>query len=402
MNASNMKMLLCGVLGFFMAWALFAPVQEDEHDHEHGHDNEHAHHHHDHDGHDEEVAIADEDLEKNGIHVVRVKSAPISETVEGRGKVIFHPDRMAHVLPKIAGVVHATYKKIGDRVVAGETLATLESKEMAEQKADYLSHLSQEALDKENYDRENNLFEKGISSQAALSQAKMQWEKARIDAELSKQKLLSYGLTEEELKALDTQTGDQLRIYRIKAPLSGVVIERHLTQGEYVESTDEIFALADLSTVWVELGLPAQYGKGLKEGQKVDLSFSCSEEGSVGKIVHVPTYFEEGSISFKVLAEVPNSRGLLCPGAFAAGSIHVGHLKEALLIPQEAVQEMEGETKVFIKHTGHFVPVTVELGIKGNGVVEVLSGLSSDDEIAADGSFLLKADLGKEELEHEH
>jgi cobalt-zinc-cadmium efflux system membrane fusion protein len=400
MNASNIKMLLCGVFGFFMAWALFAPVQEEEHDHEH----EHAHHHHDqdHDGDEEEVAIADEDLEKNGIHVVRVTLAPISETVEGRGRVIFHPDRMAHVLPKISGVVQATYKKIGDRVTTGETLAILESKEMAEQKADYLSHLSQAALDKQSYDREMNLFEKGISSQAALSQAKLQWEKSNIDAELAKQKLLSYGLTEEELKDLDDQAGDQLRIYRIKAPLSGVVIERHLTQGEYVESADEIFQIADLSTVWVELGLPAKYGKGLKAGQKVDLSFSCSEEESSGKIVHVPSYFEEGSISVKVLAEVPNTRGLLCPGAFAAGNIHVGHLKEALLIPQEAVQEMDGETKVFIKHTGHFVPVPVELGIKSHGLVEVLSGLRPDDEIAADGSFLLKADLGKEELEHEH
>lgn len=400
MNTSNLKFLLSGALGFFMAWALFAPVQEEEH--EHGHDHEHAHLHHDHQGHDEEVAIADEDLEKNGIHLVRVISSPISETVEGRGKVVFHPDRMAHVLPKISGVVQTVYKKIGDRVSSGETLAILESKEMAEQKAEYLARLSQEAADKESYDRELNLFEKGINSQSALSQAKLHWDKAKIDAELSKQKLLSYGLTEEELKALDAQTGDQLRTYRIKAPLSGVVLERHLTQGEYVESTDEIFEVADLSSVWVELGLPAQYGKGLKEGQKVDLSFSCSDGKTQGKIVHVSPYFEEGSISVKVLAEVPNPSGLLCPGAFATGNIHVGHLKEALLIPQEAVQELDGETKVFIKHTGHFVPVPVELGIKGDGVVEVLSGLEPNDEIAADGSFLLKADLGKEDLEHEH
>lgn len=392
MKANYLKYLFSGAVGFFMAWALFSPVQDAEEEHDH---DEHHHHHH-----EDEVAISDEDLEINGIRVVKVKMAPLAPTVEGKGRVLFHPDRLAHVLPKVSGVVQTVLKKKGDQVHAGETIALLESKEMAERKAEYLTRLREEALAAEEFERQSHLFDKKISSQAAFSQAKLQQEKATIDKELAKQTLLSYGMTEEELSALENQSGNQLRLYRIKAPLNGVVIERHLTQGEYVEETDEIFQIADLSSVWVELGIPATLGGRLKEGQQVDLSFSCSQEAARGKIIHISPYFEEGSITVKALAEVSNPKGLLCPGTFATGAIQIEPVKQALLIPQEAIQEMDGEPKVFVRHADHFVPISVILGISNKGVVEVLSGLEQNDEVAADGSFILKADLGKEDLEH--
>lgn len=394
MNANYLKIVLSGAVGFFMAWALFSPVQEMDEEHDH----EHEHHHH----HDDEVAINDEDLEVNGIQVVKVKVSPVAPSIESKGKLIFHPDRMAHVLPKVSGVVQKVYKKKGDSVTSGDTLALLESKEIAEQKAAYLSSLRQEAVSRAEFERQARLFEKGISSQAAYSQANLQQQKAKIDAELSKQKLLSYGMTNDELGDLDNESGDQLRIYRIKAPISGLVIERHLTQGEYVEDADQIFQLADLSTLWVELGIPSQLSDKLKEGQAVDLTLSCSNEAVQGKIIHISPFFDEGSITVKAIAEVSNPKGVLCPGAFATGSIQIAPAKEALMVPVEAVQELDGEVKVFVRHADHFVPVKVVLGSYEKGYVEVMSGLSDQDEVAANGSFLLKADLGKEDLEHEH
>lgn len=382
-----------------MAWALFSPVQEmdEEHDHDHHHGHDHEHHHH-----DDEVALNDEDLDVNGIQVVKVTVSPVAPSIDSKGKLIFHPDRMAHVLPKVSGVVQKVYKKKGDQVVAGETLALLESKEMAEQKAEYLSSLRQEAVTRAEFDRQSRLFDKGISSQSSYAQALLQQQKAQIDTELAKQKLLSYGMTNEELEALDKESGDQLRIYRIKAPINGLVIERHLTQGEYVEDTDQIFQLADLSVLWVELGVPSQLAEKLHTGQIVELTPTCSNELVQGKIIHISPFFDEGSITVKAVAEVANPKGLLCPGAFAAGSIQLEPAKKALMVPVGAIQELDGETKVFVRHSDHFHPVKVELGSYGKGYVEVLSGLSDHDHVAAEGSFILKADLGKEDLEHEH
>lgn len=362
----------------------------------HGHTDEH--------GHSEEniIPLSSDQIKDLDIQTKIAGPGELSVTISTRGKIILHPDRLAHILPKISGVAKEARKNIGDRVKEGEVLAILESREMADIKANYLAAKEKESLALSLLEREKRLHEKKVSAEQDYINAKSVYAEAKINIQLAKQKLHAFGIEDDEIKGLSNENDPDLRIYDIRSPMDGIVIARHINKGEFIENTVTIYEIADLSTIWIEIGIYPKDLVRVKEGQMVDISLPVDRKIAQAKIIYLSPIIQDETITAKAVAELKNPNGNWRPGSFVKVNIATEDVLAPIVISKEAIQEIEGKEFIFVRVPEGFEKRQAQLGVSDNENVEILSGLSSGEEYASSKTFLLKADLSKKEAEHEH
>ncbi len=347
--------------------------------------------------------VVEMDADKAQLHgITTKKSGPgtLMVTLFSRGKIVMHPDRFAHILPKVPGVAREARKNMGDAVEKDEVIAVLESREMADIKADYLAALEKEKLASSLFEREARLYDKKVSSEQEFLNSKFSFEGAKINAQLARQKLFAIGLSEKEISQMANQSDADFRLYEIRAPIGGAVIDRHITYGEYIEDTTPIYEIADLSRVWVEIGVyPKDLGK-VKEGQIVTISHPNDQLSAQGKIIYLSPVIAEDTITAKAVAELENLNGEWKPGSFVKVEILTDHIAAPVIVSKESVQIVDGEAVVFIRTPEGFQKNQVQLGQCDNHNIEIIAGLEPGVDYAATETFLLKADLGKDSVEH--
>ena len=183
-----------------------------------------------HDDHDDErvVHIADADLEALGIVIETAGPGRLAVTAELPGEVQVDGDRMAHVAPRVGGVVREVRASLGDTVRRGQLLAVLSSRELADAKATYLAATERLRMADATFSREERLFEGKISSEQDYLDAKRNRAEGRIESRASEQKLLALGVTAEEIGQLPDSHDVALTDYRLLSPFDGTVIDRHI------------------------------------------------------------------------------------------------------------------------------------------------------------------------------
>jgi cobalt-zinc-cadmium efflux system membrane fusion protein len=362
----------------------------------HGHIDEH--------GHREEniIPLSQDQIKELDIQTKMAGPGELSVTISTRGKIILHPDKLAHILPKVSGVAKEARKNIGDSVKEGEVLAVLESREMADIKANYLAAKEKEGLALSLLEREKRLHEKKVSAEQDYLNAKSAYAETKINIQLAKQKLHAFGIGHDEIKELSGEDDPDLRLYDIRSPMDGIVIARHINKGEFIENTTTIYEIADLSTIWIEIGIYPKDLVKVKEGQIVDISLPSDGSISQAKIIYLSPIIQDETITAKAVAELKNPSGNWRPGSFVKVNIATKKAFIPLVVPKEAIQEIEGKEFVFVRVPEGFEKRQAQIGVGDNESVEILSGLSSGEEYASSKTFLLKADLGKKEAEHEH
>lgn len=362
----------------------------------HGHTDEH--------GHSEEniIPLSSDQIKDLDIQTKIAGPGELSVTISTRGKIILHPDRLAHILPKISGVAKEARKNIGDRVKEGEVLAILESREMADIKANYLAAKEKESLALSLLDREKRLHEKKVSAEQDYLNAKSAYVEAKINVQLSEQKLHAFGIEDEEIKELSNEHNPDLRLYDIRSPMDGIVIARHINKGEFIENTTTIYEIADLSIIWIEIGIYPKDLVRVKEGQMVDISLPVDGKIAQAKIIYLSPIIQDETITAKAVAELKNPSGNWRPGSFVKVNIATENVFVPIVVSKEAIQEIEGKEFVFVKVPEGFEKRQTQVGVSDDKNIEILSGLSAGEEYASSKTFLLKADLSKKEAEHEH
>lgn len=198
------------------------------------------------------------------------------------------------------------------------------------------------------------------------------------------------------------ESNDSLRSYDIKSEVTGTVIQKDITLGEFVKNEDTIYTIADLSTVWVDLAVFREDFAKLKVAQAVEIHPGAGEEAIQNKVAYISPFGTEGSQTMLARCVVPNPNGDLRPGLFVTAEISTGETEAPVAVKLAAIQTLKDKTVVFVEEGDHFEAREVELGVKDNERVEILSGLLPGDKYVSANSFILKAELGKAEAEHEH
>ncbi|MDO9453229.1 MAG: efflux RND transporter periplasmic adaptor subunit [Stagnimonas sp.] len=197
------------------------------------------------------------------------------------------------------------------------------------------------------------------------------------------------------------ESNESLQVYGVSSPLAGVVTERFTNPGEQAEG-QPLFTVADLSSVWVELSLFPRDRNRIRVGQTVRVKAADGGVQSEGKIVFVSPLGSSVSQSLAARVLLDNSDGRWTPGLYVQGEVGVGESSVALAVPVSALQELEGGTSVFVEDADGLEQRAVKTGRSDGRVTEILEGLKAGEAVVGEGSFVLKAELGKGEAEHAH
>ena len=355
----------------------------------------------DHDGHEEEasdhVELSAAEAEAAGIRTAEAETGTVSGQLELPAEIRFDADRVARVSPQVEGIVAELHAGEGDTVNAGATLARLTSRELAGLKADYLNALSAERLARTELAREENLWEKKITSEADVQSARASFSAANAAREAAENRLHAVGIGHGVLDGLDEAADGALAQAYVTAPITGEIIQRSVSLGETVSAGGEpVFVIIDDSVVWADIAVYKEDLGKVEEGQTVILQRDDGQRLAEGKISTVLPVIDETSRTATARVIVDNAEHRLKPGQFVTARIETGGAAAVVRVPSDAVVTVEERLSVFVPTGDGFQPREVRSGASSDGYTEILSGLSAGDEFVSEGAFTLKAQLEKD------
>ena len=340
------------------------------------------------------VAISDAQLQSSGVQVAAVGPARIKTALQLQGEVRLNEDRTVHVVPRLSGLVESVSVNAGDRVRRGQVLAVLSSQSLADQRSELLGAQKRLSLARTTFEREKMLWEGKISAEQDYLQARAVLQEAELAEQSARQTLASLG-------AVTSASGNLTR-HEVRAPIDGVITDKQISVGEVVKEDANIFVVADLSTVWVEMTVYAKDLNAVKVGQAASVKASAFDAQASGTLSYVGSLVGEQTRAAKARVVLPNPQGLWRPGLPVNVELTADDALVPLAISADAVQTLRDWTVVFGRYGDQFEPRLVELGRSDGTVIEVLSGLQPGERYAAKNSFLIKADIGKSGASHDH
>jgi cobalt-zinc-cadmium efflux system membrane fusion protein len=190
------------------------------------------------------------------------------------------------------------------------------------------------------------------------------------------------------------ESNESMTSYSLEAPLSGRIIEKHISPGEHVSETESIYLLADLSNVWVNLAVYPKDASKVKTGQRVSISVVGTNQAAEGTIRYVTPVMDPQTRRITARVVLQNGSNEWRPGAFVNAHIEAGEVGDGLVVDKDAVQILNNKPVVFISDEPNcFRPVEVTTGESDSRRIRILTGLESGTEYVNNGAFELKAKI---------
>jgi cobalt-zinc-cadmium efflux system membrane fusion protein len=304
--------------------------------------------------------------------------------------------RTVHVASPLTGLITRGFTTPGDKVEAGAPLFEVDSPEVAEAKGSYLKAVAGLNFAVKAADRETLLFSRKVAAEVEVQEAEAKRTAAETDVAAARGRLLRLGLTKTEIKDISAKNGAAALsgLVVVRASRAGTVIEGHAAPGEHAETGKELLTISDLDSVWVMADLKdadlATVSSAIGAAATIDAlgrSFS-------GRLDTIAGRMSEETRTARARFSVDNADGLLKPGMFVSVRLLLPAAGESLVVPKVAVLADEGRTFVFTHKEGdYWVRRPVTLGARFDGLVEITSGITAEQRIITDGSFLLKSDV---------
>lgn len=342
------------------------------------------------------VHLTPEQRQKLAIDVMKAPGSNANNTLHAPATTAFDPDRVAKVGPLVPAKVIRVTADLGERVEAGETVVVLESVELGETKADYLRALARMETNKADYQREKQLAEDNIASEAELLEARAKYRESQAALNAIKEKLRIYGLDSRTIGAISADNETPLSRFKLGAPQSGVVQKRDLTPGDMLTPQDTPIHLVNTDKLWLMVDAYERQLPHLKPGMKVTFNVEALPDVQVtGTLDWVSRELDKKTRTVKARAVIDNANGRLSAGLFGQATLHSTGGKRFAMIPLDAVQTIHKQSMVFIPadEENAFQAVPVKLGEKAQDQVEILDGLAPGDRVVVNGAFDLKSTL---------
>lgn len=336
---------------------------------------------------------------KAGIRTRAPQSGRSTPTVEALCEVQYNLNTMARVTPLAAGVIRSVAKDVGDRVAAGEVLVELHSGQVASAKSDYLAAVVDHNIREQAFEREKRLREQNIAAEKDYFEAQAALRSAELAVNNLRQRLANLGFTENEITAIKQDQDTSARL-AIRAPFNGTIVERHAVAGEAVSVGDAVFTVADLSSRWLILSIASRHIMQVRTGQQVVARFDELPGVDVrGEITWIDASIDPRSRMVKARALVTDDADQIKTGLFGQSHVMIGDSRPATIVPRDAVQRHEGGTFVFVQNEADLFSIRrVALGQSRGQTVEVLAGLTDDESVVTEGSFVVMSEFLKSRL----
>jgi cobalt-zinc-cadmium efflux system membrane fusion protein len=343
------------------------------------------------------VQLSPEATKNANLELLVAGAGEVNVTLSLPGEVSLNQDTVAHVTPRVPGTAREVKKQVGEAVTKGELLAILDSRDLAEAQREFLATRERLALAEATFQRAELLQKENVSAEKDFLAAKQALAEAKIDHRSAGQKLAALG------GGAGGGGG-----YALVAPLTGTIIEKHISVGEVLTEETRAFTIADLSTIWVNVTVYAKDLPRVAVGQSAEVTAEGILEPARGRIDYLGQIVGEQTRSATARVVLKDPGHAWRPGLFATAEIAIEKGSAAVVISDHAVQLLEGEPAVFVLDGDAFAVRRVKLGRKGSSplrdghVVEILDGVQAGQRYVGKNSFILKAELGKSEAGHEH
>jgi cobalt-zinc-cadmium efflux system membrane fusion protein len=241
-------------------------------------------------------------------------------------------------------------------------------------------------------------------AETALRNSQTEVHNAEIEVERTRAHLTEVlGIPAEESEVPRGPDGDDNDLIPIKAPADAVVLARNVTLGTVVNPANDLFVLADLSTLWAIAEVNEEFLGKLRTGMPVQIFVQAyPNQAFPGRIGKLGEALDPGTRTIKVRIDLPNPQGRLKPEMYADAEIQVGRGGSALMLPTEAIQDLRGQSVVFVQVApDRFEVRPVRTGRAVDQSLEILSGLQVGDQVAVRSAFILKSEFLKESLSGE-
>jgi cobalt-zinc-cadmium efflux system membrane fusion protein len=335
----------------------------------------------------ERIKIAPDMMRDLRVTTGKAQTRTAGETISALGELHVNEDAYTEIAAPVAARVARILAKPGDKVAAGQTLALLNSPELAQSNAEVGAAKARLDVARGNAERKR-----------ALAADRLIPEREKIEAEAALSEAeAAYAVATSTLRKYGGAAGDTA--LALKSPIAGTVIDRTIVMGQLADPSKTLFRVGDLSTLWLIAHVFERDSVRVQVDRKAVATFAALPGKSTEAVIRsVGHEVDAASRTVAVRLDVPNAEGMLRPGMSATASIPLGEAGGApvVVVPAAAVQRVGASWAVFLpRGAGAFEARPIGRGRDLSGEVEVLTGLSPGEEVVIEGAFLLKAEADK-------
>jgi Cu(I)/Ag(I) efflux system membrane fusion protein len=320
------------------------------------------------------VSLSPTQMVMANVATTEAKAMPLNKEIVATGIVQYDQARQAKVTAWVAGRIDKLHvNTVGSYVSKGRPVAEVYSPDLVSAQQEYLLALKSRDQFKNSPIQSISQGGEGLVASA-------------------RQRLKLMGVKDEQIAALVKAGEPNIRL-PIYTPLSGIVIEKIVQVGQYVNVGDTLFNIADLSTVWVEVEVYENEFPNIKIGQMVDL-VSQSYPGKTfrGRVAFIYPFLDPKTRTVKVRVEIPNPGLRLKPDMFVNAMVKVP-LGSSIVVPVSAVMDTGQRQLVWVEmKPGMFAPREVKVGARSGDNVQILSGLKAGEKVASSGGYLIDSE----------
>jgi membrane fusion protein, heavy metal efflux system len=308
------------------------------------------------------------------------------------GKIAVNGDRATPLFSPFSGRVIRVIAGLGDTVKKGAPLATVEASEFVQGQSDLGTAAAQLKLARINETRKHALYDAKGGSLQDWQQAQSDLAAATTALNAVRNRLRILGKSDAEIAALET-AGHIDPVATLSAPIAGVVVDRQVGPGQYVQagSGTPVFTIADPSSVWLLANVREADSAQVRLGQAMEVAvLAYPKRIFKARVTYVAALVDPVMHRLPVRAEIENGDGALKPEMFANFRIVTGDAAQSPAVPESAVvYEGDGAHVWVVAGDGLLAYRAIRTGRSSDGLVEVLEGLRPGERIVTKGSLFI-------------
>lgn len=298
----------------------------------------------------------------------------------------YDASRVAQVSARAPGVVRQVAAEIGGFVAAGSTLAVVESAAVSGDQARVAAARARLQGAEATWRREAELERKGISAKKEVQAAQQALREASAEVEA----------LQASLRGVGASGGGR---YAVRTPVSGVVTQRTVSTGGFVDAHAPLFEIVDTSSMWAEIAIPEADLAGIRVGTRAVITLDAlGGQEFAGTIASIAPMIDPQTRTAKARVRLPNGKGALRANMYGRARIASG-ARSSALVPRGAVQRAKSVQLAFVRlKPDEYEARRVEVSSTRDGMAEITSGIEAGEEVVVAGSFLLKTETLKDAI----
>ncbi len=342
------------------------------------------------------IQISQENMDNLGVKLGKPEAVSQIPLLSAPAKVVIPPTQEYIVSAAQAGIIDQLNVAIGDKVAKGQILAQLNSPDLLTLQREYLKADSAQHASLVNYNRDKKLLEEGAIADRRWQETSSQYNSAVSETDEHRQLLEIAGMTSGEVGQL-AKTHRLSRQLNVRAPITGVIMERLAVAGTHIDMMAPLYRIANLDELWLEMSIPQERMDNIKIGDQVVVE--NSEVSAKITLLGQSVNPENQTVLARAIVKTQNPESLR-PGQRLNTRIIQAGDKAAFKVPNAAIAWNEGKAFIFIRSSQGFsvTPIAV-IGKQDNA--SIINGeFTGDEEIAVNGAVALKANwlgLGSDE-----